>query len=631
MTLRSSTPRPGRATWARPLTGVLSGVLSGLLAAVLGALALATATPSRAAATGSAEAGVRAHVLRYGFLVAESSFDPAAVSDVYSRIIIGHIFEGLYAYDPLARPARAKPLVAAALPEHSEDWRTWTVKIRPGVFFQDDPAFGGKPRELVAEDFIYAVKRFADPAVRSPSWGVIEQIGIQGLREAREAALASGRPFNYDKPLPGLRALDRHTLRFELAAPRPRFLYSITGNEVLVPMAREVVEAAGENVGAHPVGTGPFRLAEWRRASRIVLERNPGYRERVYDAEPLPDDAEGQALLARFRGRRLPMLDRVEVSVIEQPQPRWLSFLNGEADFIERVPAEFIDMAVPGGQIAPNLRKKGIRAARALGTDVGMTMFNFDDPVVGSDRPEAVALRRAIALGWDLDREIRIQRHGQMIPGQSIVTPGTYGYDPQLRTGMDEFNLPKARALLDLYGWRDRDGDGWREQPDGSPLTLEYATQDDSTSHQAAELWQRTFKQLGLRVTFKIATWPENLKNARNGKLQMWSFGSTATAPDGQEQLERLYGKAAGGNNTCRWRNAQFDAVYERLLALPDGPERLAGFTEAKRLATAYMPYKIHGHRIVTDLIAPQLQGYRRPAFGNNWWQYVDVEPVGAR
>jgi ABC-type transport system substrate-binding protein len=347
----------------------------------------------------------------------------------------------------------------------------------------------------------------------------------------------------------------------------------------------------------------------------------------LWDAQPAADDAEGQAIAAQLRGRRVPLLDRVEISIIEEGQPRWLSFLNGEADLLDRVPAEFIDMAMPGGVIAPNLAKQGVRGRRVLTSDIVMTFYNMDDPVVGGLAPEKVALRRALNLAVDLDREIRLVRRGMAIPAQSPVMPHLSGYDPAFKSENSDFDPARARALLDLYGYVDRDGDGWRELPDGRPLVLAYATQPDQQNRQLNELWQRNMEAIGVRIEFKTAKWPENLKAARAGKLQMWGVASAATGGDGMGMLTRYYGPQAGLQNLARFRLPAFDAIHERMTQIPDGPERLALFDRAKRLAVAYAPYKLHCHRYQADLMAPGLIGYRRPAFWNTWWHLVDMEP----
>ena len=583
-----------------------------------------------AQAAPAAQAGQR--VLRYAFQIAETGFDPPQLSHIYSRTVTSHIFEALYTYDHLARPPKMVPLIAVAMPEAADQFRLWTVKIQPGVFFADDPAFNGPDgrrirRELVAEDFIYAYKRFADPANKSPAWSTVDDAKFIGLLAVRQRALDSRQPFNYDQPVEGMKALDRYTLQFKLEESRPRFIELLAASDLVGAVAREVVQRYGDKIGEHPVGTGPFKLAAWRRSSLIVLERNPGYRERLWHAEPAADDAEGQAIVAKLKGRRLPLIDRVEISIIEEAQPRWLSFLNGQANFLERLPNDFINIAMPAGRTAPNLVKSGIRGQRVLTTDVVMTYFNMEDPVIGGYTPEKVALRRAMSLGVDLDREIRIVRRGMAIPAQSPVIPYTSGYDPKFKSENSEFSPARARALLDLYGYVDKNGDGWRELPDGSPLVLQASTQPDQTSRQLNELWQKNMNAIGLKIEFKPAKWPENLKAARAGKLQMWGVASSASGGDGQGILERWYGPAAGEGNLARFKLPAFDAIYERLTLLPDGPEREAVFKQAKRLAVAYVPYKLHCHRYLVDMMYAEVLGYRRPAYWQEWWHMVDVEP----
>ena len=566
-------------------------------------------------------------VLRYAFRVAETSFDPSQVSDIYSRIVTSHLFEALYTYDHLARPAKFKPLTAAAMPEVSEDFRTWTIRLRPGIFFADHPVFGGRPRELVAQDYVYAIPRFADPRLKSPVWGYVDSFHLLGLAEARQRA-SGGKAFDHDRPIEGLRALDRHTLQIRLAEPRPRFIEFLAASDLFGAVAREVVEHHGDRIAEHPLGTGPFVLKRWRRASLIVLERNPNYRERLYDAEPAADDAEGQALLARFKGRRLPMVDRVEVSIVEESQPRWLAFLNGQHNFIEQVPADYIEQALPGGHLAPYLARQGVQAWRDIRADQSMTFFNLDDPVVGGYTPAQVALRRAIGLGLDVQREIRVVQRGQARAAQAPLSPHTSAFDPAFRSEMGQQDPARAKALLDLHGWVDRDGDGWREQPDGRPLELTWSIEDNQRGRQLSELWLRDLKALGLKVKFRNGKWPELLKAARAGQFQIWHIGNMAASPDSQGALQRFDSTQVGGQNLARFRRPEFDALYRQLSALPDGPERQRVFREATRQAVVWMPYKVRWHSYVTDLAQAGVHGYRRPLFWQDWWQYVDVDPA---
>jgi ABC-type transport system substrate-binding protein len=588
---------------------------------------LALFTASAALAQASAESR---KVLKIAYRTAETSFDPAVISDLYSRTVTPHIFEALYAYDHLARPAKIKPLLAAAMPEVSADFRTWTIKVRPGIYFQRDEAFKGKKREVTAQDFVYAVQRIADPANKSPLWTWVETWGVVGLTEARLASIEGKTAFDYDKTIEGVRTLDRYTLQYTLKQPRPRFIESIAGSDLLGAQAREVVEYYGDKIGAHPVGTGPFRLKQWRRSSLIVLEKSPDFREVLYDAEPAADDAEGQALLKRFKGRKLPMIDEVQISIIEEAQPFWLSFQNAQIDIVGgqtgSVPGEYVNQAAPGGVLAPNLAKRGMRMARQVNADTAMVYFNMEDPVVGGYTPDKVALRRAISLGINIDRLIRLGYRGQAVPAQSPVNPHTTGYDPLFKSEMSDYDPARAKALLDLFGYTDRNGDGWRDRPDGQPLVLERGFQPDHLSREFETLWKKDMDALGLRTASQIAKWPEQLKAARAGKLQVWALGSSAAAPDGQGGLQRVDGRQSGSQNLARFKNARMDAIYDQLSALPDGPERLALFAEAKRISVAYMPYRNLVHRISTDMWHPWVVGFRRPLFWQEWYHMVDID-----
>ena len=592
---------------------------AGALGAAVPPLAWSAAAPDAAGAQG-------AKVLRYAFEVAETSLDPAKINDLYSRTLTPHIYEALYTYDHLARPVKIKPLTAAGMPQNSDDFRVWTVRVRPGIYFANDAAFKGKRRELVAQDYVYSLKRFADPANKSPVWSGIETQNYLGLNELRQRALDEKKPFDYDREVEGIRALDRYTIRFTVRDPRPRFLLDLAASDLFGAVAREVIEFYGEQAEAHPVGTGPFKLAQWRRSSLIVLERNPDFREMFYDAEPTADDAEGQELVKRFRGRRLPMIDRVEISIIEEEQPRWLAFVNGEADVAVRVGYQFAPQAMPNGKVAPNLAKRGIRGFPIVESASQQYLFNMDDPVVGGYGPAQIALRRAIGLGVDTKKIIAYAYNGLGTVAQSPTLPNTAAYDPTLKTEFSDYDPARSRALLDLYGFADKDGDGWRERPDGSPLLLKVNSEPQARNRKIAEVFLKNMTAIGIRTEINIGQWPENLKAARAGKYQVWSVGGLASSPDGEGAFQRYDSRQIGGQNMARFRLPRFDALYDKLQTLPDGPERKAAFREAERLAVAYMPYKFTLNRVSLDMTQKRVIGYRRPPFWQEWWHYVDID-----
>lgn len=581
--------------------------------------------PLKVAAATSPGAAVEPKTFRWAFNAAETGFDPAQISDLYSNYVVANIYEAPLQYDYLARPAKIVPRTAAAMPEISSDFRVITVRIRPGIRFQDDPAFKGKPRELTAADHVYQVKRVADPRWKSPLWPTLDSGKVIGLAEARKRALG-GAKFDYDADIDGLRVLDRYTFQLRLEEPSPRFYENMTDARMFAGMAREVVEAYPDDMMAHPVGTGPFVLGQWTRGSKIMLERNPLYREEFFEGSPAADDPLAQRMLEQLKGHKLPIVDRVELSIIIESQPRWLAFLNGQQDTVN-IPLEYVNVAAPNAKLAPSLERRGIELQRLLNPDIVVTYFNMDDPVVGGYTPEKVALRRAISLGYNTDEEIRMIRRGSMKIAQSQVPPLTSGYDPDFTSEIGAFDRARAHALLDTYGYVDRDGDGWREQPDGSPLLLEIATESSQLDRAFNEMWKRQLDALQVRVKFNISQWPENNKNGRSGKLMMWVLGWSATGPDSDAFLALGSSKDIGGSNYARFRNADYDRLYALQRQMADGTERNATIRQMKRLFAVYMPYKIHGHRYVNDLVQPWLIGYRRHPFARDFFKYVDVDP----
>jgi len=569
-------------------------------------------------------------VFRYAFPAAETGFDPAQLSDLYSRILTANMFDALYTYDYLARPLTIRPNLAAGMPEVSADFKTFTVKLKPGVYFSDDPVFKGSKRELVASDVVYTYKRIFDPQNKSPSVSGLREEKIIGMEALRDQATKTGK-FDYDLEIEGLRALDKYTVQFKLGEVRPRFLEGLTDPGIFGIVAREVVEAYGDRIMEHPVGTGPFQLSEWRRSSKITLVRNPNYRDDYFEATPPADSPLAQQVYAQMKGRKLPQIDKVEVSIIEESQPRWLAFLGNEHDLMERLPAAYVNVAIPQNKLAPNLQKRGIQMQRNLLGDVTFSYFGMENPTVGGYTPDKIALRRAIAMGQNSAEEVRLPRRGQAIVAQGPIMPMTAAYDPNMRSEMGVFDRAKAMALLDLFGYTDKDGDGWRDLPDGKPLTLEYSTTTSADYRELNEIWKKNMDAIGIRVTFKYGQWPELLKASRNGKLMMWGLGLSGGSPDGAGVLALGYSQSKGQQNHARFSLPEYDELYRQINRLPDGPERKALVEKAIKILVAYMPYKFITHRIGTDLTHPWVQGYVRNPIARDFWKYIDIDVQKAR
>jgi peptide/nickel transport system substrate-binding protein len=583
------------------------------------AIALATAS-----AAWRAYGADPAKTLRVAFSIAETSFDPAFASDAASDDIIENIFDTMLDYDYLARPVRLVPRALEAMPQVEDNGRSYVCHVRKGVYFTPDPAFKGRRRELTANDFAYAFKRLLDPAVKSPWLWLIEG-KLEGGDAARNQALKTGR-FDYDAPIAGLEVVDRYTLRIRLVAPDLRFPY-VLAVPTLAAQAREVVTAYGADVGAHPVGTGPYTLGEYQRSTRIVLVANPDFRETTYvPAGPVP--AASAPVAAALAGKRLPQAGRVEISVIEEGQARWLAFLRREIDFLEIVPVEFIPEALDAnGKLLPALAARGIVHDTLLRPNTWWVYFNMNDPVVGGYALPKIALRRAIAMGYDNAEAIRVLLKGRAVPANGPIPPDIAGYDPKLETDAQLYDPALARTLLDRFGYKDRDGDGYRETPDGKPLVIERWSTPDSAAREGDELWKKNMDAIGIRIVVKKDRVPELRKMARLGKIPMRSDGWNADYPDAENFMQLLYGPS-GPENNARFDLPQFNALYEKARTLPDSPQRTRLFDEMTKLVVAYAPWRMTYHRLEDSVRHPWIGTYVPHPIRSEWWQYVDVDPA---
>jgi ABC-type transport system substrate-binding protein len=563
--------------------------------------------------------------LHVAFPVAETGFDPQAAGDAYSNYVNRAIFDPLYRYDYLARPYKLVPNTAAAMPEITDNGKTWTIHIRKGIHFADDPVFKGKRRELTAADYVYSIKRILDPKMRSNSLQMVDGRFV-GADEVVAKAKKTG-TFDYDAPIEGLQAIDRYTLRFKLVFADYELLSNLTTASTGA-VAREVIEAHADGSGwamANPVGTGPYRLADWRRGQRIVLEANPGYRDERY---PAPASAADHAVAKGLTGRRLPLVPRVEISIIEEAQPRILAFQQKQLDFVA-VPVNLItNVLTDDNRLKPAFANAGVRFERGIQPAITYLYFNMDDPIVGGYTPAHIALRRAISMGYDVGEEIRVLRQKQGLPATQVVPPGMTGHDPNY-DGRLKYDPAAAKTLLDHFGYVDRNGDGFRELPDGKPFTLQMGSGTTEQDREFEELWKRCLTTLGIRVEFIKQKWPDLLKAARLGQLQSWQLGNINTTPDGFGFFGLLYGRNAGFSNLSRFALPEYDRLYEKARAMPDGPERLAVDRKMSELVNAYAPWVLTAFRYETVLVQPWLRGYKYNPTFQFPFAYLDIDRNG--
>ena len=564
---------------------------------------------------------------------AESGMDPATASDASTLSITENIFEALLRYDYLARPLRLLPNTVTALPTISADRLTYTFHLKPGIRFADDAAFGSRIRELTAADYVYSIKRLYDPALKSPWLFLFEHklagddallLHTGGAAPAENATRARLPPpaFDVDTPIEGLQALDRFTLQVRLQRPNNNLLFALA-TPATGAVAREVITAHAGAPGNHPVGTGPYQIASWRRNDRIVLEAHPTYRPTTFDSavDPTTDP-----LAVALQGKRLPLIGRIDVRIMEEQQARVLGFLNREFDILEPLPPPLTDMALAGGRLKPALAEQGIVLTTSATLRTFYLWMNMDDPVVGGYTPAKIALRRAISLAYHQQEDIRLLDHGMALAAQSPLPPDVLGHDRDYRSGA-RYDPQLAAALLERFGYRRRGADAYRSQPDGAPLTLTMHTLASTTGRLRDEFWRRSLEAIGIRVAFKSDRFGDIIKASRQGTVQMFETNWIADFPDGENFYQLLYSKNIGRANYARFRLAQYDRLFEQSQALPDSAVRTALYRQMNRLIEVYAPWIVRTHPLEATLLQPWVRNYRRHPVENTGWRYLDIDP----
>jgi oligopeptide transport system substrate-binding protein len=528
-----------------------------------------------------AHAADPAKILRVTFQAAETGFDPARISDYYSGTVIEAIFDPLLTYDYLARPAKLIPNTTEALPQISDAGRTYTLKVRPGIYFADDPAFKGAKRELTALDYAYSLRRFTDPKTRSPYAFLYE--GIAGIETPSRYALVirlKQPDFNFS-----------HVLAFTLSGA----------------VAREAIEHYGDEAAAKPVGTGPFRLKSYTRSSKIVLEANPTFRDAPHR----------------------PLIGGVEISIMEETQSRWLAFQRGDTDMEYQLHDVASAFMTTDGQLRQEFAKRGIKLERSVDPEIIYLHFNMQDKTVGGLAREKIALRRAIAMAFNAEDVIRVIRKGQSIRAQYPVPPGVAGHDPDYRLSIP-LDPRAANALLDRFGYR-KGPDGYRRMPNGDALVLRFSSTPTERDRQYDELMKRSLDAIGIRLDIHKDRFPELIKLQKECRVMMKISAWIADYPDGDNFMQLLYGPNSGQSNGACYRSPEYDKRYEKSRAMPHGPERDRLYREMARIVETDTAWLLIDSRYRNVLLQPRVQGFIKHPVMHTEWLYIDLDPEFGR
>ena len=535
------------------------------------------------------------------------SLDPAAAYDEGSLEVLPNIMEALYQYDITSDVYRVVPLLAADLPTFSKDHLTLRIPLRAGVRYQDDPIFpDGKGRALKASDFVFAVKRLADPRVDGQGSWIFEG-KLKGfdafqkkLRDASKEKLAE---VFAKTDIDGIRALDDSTLELKLVKPYPQILHVLTMTFV-APVPPEAVAKYGDEKGridGHPIGTGPFRFVQYDRGHEAVIERNPSFR-----GDPLPKGAGIDA------GKPMPFLDRIRFTIVKENQPAWLKFLNGEAEF-SKVPKDSFNQAFsPDMKLTPEMVKKNITVSLISGACFYYINFNMRDKTLGNRY-----LRQAMSSAIDRAKWIELFTNNR---GEKMTTVIPNGIADRVKNSAIkyDYNLTRAKELMRKAGF-----------PDGKGLPV--ITFDmrgaDSVSRQMGEFFTDEFAQIGVKLNVVYNTFPAFLEKQNKGQLQLSYGGWILDYPDVENGYQQLY--AARQNpiiNASLYDNPRYNSLYEKLAVMDPGPVRAAVVKQMDDIVQEDVPWAFGFYRNDYVLVQPWVRNFRASFFTRDGYKYYGID-----
>jgi len=640
------------------------------------------------------------------------TLDPARSYTSDEWEFLAQVYEPPLQYHYLKRPYQLIPLSAVEMPRvrhfgpggealpadapaESIAYTDYEIRIRSGIRFQPHPAFAADregraayadldpaqlarirsladfpltgTRELLADDFIYQIKRLAHPRLNSPIFGHLGEyiVGLKELGErlgrdyqrrmaAHQERYGRGDP-GYpwidlrEYPLAGVTRIDDHAFTIRVKGKYEQFIYWLAMPFFApVPWEADRFYAQhglndGRNVSLdwYPVGTGPFMLTLNDPNSRMVLDRNPNFRGEAYPAEGAPGDRE--AGLLADAGKTAPFLDRIVFSREKEAIPGWNKFLQGYYDF-SGIASDNFDQAVNVGfdgqaTITEDMIGKGIRLQTSVATSTFYLAFNFLDPVVGGGAERSRKLRQAISIAIDWEEFISIFANGRGIPGMGPLPPGIFGYQ-EAEAGINPVvydwhdgaprrkPLAEARRLMAEAGYPEG-----RDAATGAPLVLYLDTVVTGPGDKPRLDWyRRQFEKLNVQLEIRATDWNRFQEKIRQGNTQLFFLGWNADYPDPENFMFLLHGPQSraktGGENAANYDNPAFNALFDRMRNLPNGPEREALIRKMVALLREDAPWVWGYHPKDFTLVHDWLSNVKPSAMSRNGLKFFRIDPA---
>ncbi len=587
------------------------------------------------------------NILYSSFSTRPKHMDPARSYSSDEYAIIGQIYEPPLQYHYLKRPYQLEPLVLTQMPTVSyfnEDnkavglesgnvaYTIYTLDIQPDIQFQNHPAFvkdgqaylnlssndvkdvhqlsdfkQSDTRELTADDFIYQIKRLANPRFHSPILGLMSEY-IDGLNELSVALKSATKTLDKESwldlkqyELSGVKRLNKYSFSIKIKGLYPQFLYWLS-MPFFAPMPYEVerfyhqqvLQDKNISLDWYPIGTGAFQLAINNPNKQMVLERNPNFRTVTYPTEGMPEDTDSGLL--NDAGKVLPFVDKVVFNLEKENIPYWNKFLQGYYDTSGVSSSSFDQVISMGGDgsvaLSDDMKKQGIHLKTSIAPSTFYFGFNMLDDVVGGDSDSARKLRQAIAIAVDYDEYISIFLNDRGIVAQSPIPPGIFGFEhgekginKTLFDWKDGKAVKKplsfAKQLLSEAGYKNG-----VDQKTGKTLIL-YLDSTGSGPDSKANLawWRKQFAKLDIQLVVRSTDYNRFRGKMQKGTAQLFMWGWNADYPDPENFLFLLYGPngkvETQGENASNYKNPKFDRLFEKMKDMPNSVERQTVINEA--------------------------------------------------
>jgi ABC-type transport system substrate-binding protein len=592
----------------------------------------------------AAKAAEKGSVYRLTYSDDVKSLDPATCGDEMSSTIQANFYEGLYAYHYLKRPVEVVDQLADGMPEISPDGLTYTIKIRQGVKFHRNPCFGKdlvekgrwNTRCVTAKDFLLSFKRVADYHINTGlAWAFLAN-RIKGLDDFREKTrqYKVGDFSRYDLNVDGLEAPNDTTLTLHLTSPFPQLIY-VLAMQVYAPIPRELIDyhlsTTDDGRGgrtpipeeqrtpeimeqAQVVGTGPYVLTTFKRKWKIIMDRNPDFRDERYPSqgEPASADYPGDSAMGLLvdAGKRIPFIDQINYRYIEEDYASWMLFLSRQVE-AGPIPVEtFQAVITPGKDLTEDWKKRHIALSRVTKPSIYWIVFNMEDALLSKSK----ALRQALCLGYDVENEIKILYNDRGRRAVNIVPTSFKGHDeagpgPYFRydTLSARRKIQDAKQELGALGLLVA----------GEIPEIKFDLSDGPYALKMADFARQQFSKLGLKVKCVFNDWPTLQRKVENKQVQMYTMGWVADYPDAENFLQLFYsGNIDKGTNNANYRNAQFDSLYQTIRVMQDCPQRTKLYANMIRIVSEDCPV----------LLMTESESF---SLYYDWVQNVKQHPIG--